>query len=108
MVLFEEVERNCAGRPGYGVSTVDPRRTLAEGWPHTSLKRCGAALRGGAACAVRYIRPRRPNTKLTTASIKPTTNRIHAIFADNPATPVSPNTPATNATIKNINAMYNM
>jgi hypothetical protein len=56
----------------------------------------------------RYICPRLPNTKLTTARIKPTTNKIHAICDDRPAIPVSPNTPAINATTKNINAMYSM
>jgi hypothetical protein len=56
----------------------------------------------------RYIRPRLPKTKLTTARISPTTNKIHAICEDRPAIPVSPNTPAINATTKNINAMYSM
>jgi hypothetical protein len=44
---------------------------------------------------------RRPRTKNTTATMRPTTNRIQAMFAEVPAIPLKPSTAATRAMIKN-------
>src|ERR1700741_4271578 len=54
------------------------------------------------------VRLPRPKTKLTTARIRPTMNRIQAMLAERPAIPVIPRTPAIKATIKNINAICSM
>ena len=41
---------------------------------------------------------------ITIARINPTTNRIHAMFAAVPATPLKPRTPAISAMIKKVTA----
>jgi len=53
-------------------------------------------------------RGRRPIRNNTKATINPITNRIHAMFAAAPATPLNPRTPAIKATTKNISAQVNM
>lgn len=53
---------------------------------------------------VRYRGGRRPVMKKITAKIRPTTNKIQAIFTAVPAIPENPKTPAISAIIKNVTA----
>ena len=61
-------------------------------------------------CRLNSIQTRglRPSKKKTNATIRPTTNKIHAILAAAPATPVKPKTPAISATTRNTSAQDNM
>jgi hypothetical protein len=51
---------------------------------------------------------RRPNTRKTTATIKPTTNKIQAMLAAVPANPVNPNSAAISAITKKVTAQPNI
>ena len=96
----------------------DGRQRLQQG---RSARRCGAAAayerrekhdadgcepwtRGDRHDGSRYMLVPRPRTKNTTARIKPITNKIQAIFAATPASPVKPRTPAISATTRKTSA----
>jgi len=55
-----------------------------------------------------YIGGVRPRKKKISASIKPTTNSIHAMLEAVPATPVKPSKPAMIATTRKTKAQFNM
>ena len=68
----------------------------------------GAGSVPGGPPAVPQSGPRLPITKKTMARMMPMTNRIHAMFAAVPATPVNPSRPAMMATTRNTTAQLSM